>query len=250
MGTSGAGGGGGGSGGSGGGGGGSGGSGSSGGGGGKAKPGKESAPIAKGKEAVIRVLSRLKPNYVTAQFIGPMTAGIAHELSLLAVDIQTNKSWGSLRERLDLKPGSTLADVRDAILNKYEQLEPDSRIKDTVTATVLQYFEALCRYKDDVLYGSGKNATFDALDAEIADDWLTCFLRFHYGNVLQREEPKLPDPRLQRTIAEVASTQASNLSLKLTERYSPSGKVTRGQYLQRARSGPKEMTWMIQAIRG
>src|SRR6266404_5221242 len=190
MGTSGAGGGGGGSGGGGGGGGGSGGSGSGGSGGGGSGGGRggrtggrgagggsgggrggagsrsggrgssKNAVRPLGEQQIVQVLSRLKPNYIAAQFTGPMSTGIVHDLSILAVDVEENKSWNSLCARFGLKPGSKLAEIRDAILSKYESREADSRIKDTATATALQFFEALCKYEDDVLYGSGKDSTF------------------------------------------------------------------------------------------
>src|SRR5712692_8742928 len=110
MGTSGAGGGGGGSGGGGGGGGGSGGSGSSGGSGGRVSSKNAVRPL--GEQQILQVLSRLKPNYIAAQFAGPMSTGIAHDLSILAVDVEENKSWNSLCARFGLKPGSKPADIR------------------------------------------------------------------------------------------------------------------------------------------
>ena len=183
------------------------------------------------------------------QFAGPMVAEVAHELALLAVDLETNKSWDSMRDRLHLRTDCSLADVRDAILMRHGNSEPDSRVKDTVTATVLQYFEALCRYNDDVLYGPGKPTTFDALDSKIVKGWLDVFLRLHYENVLLREEPKLPDTKLRRSIEEVAATLGGNLSRKLSGRYSPSGKA-RGTYLRHAGSDPEETTWLLKAVRG
>ncbi len=199
---------------------------------------------------IVRVLSRLKPNYLASQFTGEMTAGIARELSILTVDIESNRAWDSMCSRLNLKPGSSLASVRDAILSKYERSESDSRVKDTVTATVLQYFEALSRYNDDLLYGPGKDAIFAALDAEVVKEWLPNFLRLQYLNVLQREEPKLPDPSLRRTIAKVASELASKLSEKLRVRYRSSGRVAEGRYLQSAGKNEEETTWLVKAIRG
>jgi len=195
----------------------------------------------------VQVLSRLKPNYIAAQFTGPMSTGIAHDLSILAVDVEENKSWSSLCARFGLQPGSKLADIRDAILSKYENREADSRIKDTATATALQFFEALCKYDDDVLYGSGKDSTFGDLDPILVKDPLPTFLRLHYENVLQREEPKLPGPAVQKTITKVANELATNLSKKLTARYS---KVARANYLQKASSDPKESLWLVNAVRG
>jgi hypothetical protein len=276
MGTSGAGGGGGGSGGSGGGGGGSGGSGGgasgtarrAGGGGGRgvgsggggrrrrvgAKTGgrgsSQSATRPSREQQVAQVLSRLKPNYVAAQFAGRMSTGIAHELSILAVDVETNRSCNSLCSRLGLKPGSQLADIRDAILRKYDSRETDLRVKETVTTTVLQFFEALCRYDDDVLYGPGKDSTFTALELALVKDPLTNFLRLQYENVLQREEPRLPDSALRQTITEVANDFASKLSNKLLARYSPGGKIPRANYLQHASRNEKETLWLLKAIRG
>jgi len=274
MGTSGAGGGGGGSGGGGGGGGGSGGSGGGGGGGASrsrrkggrgvgpktgrghsragSQPGRQGAASkAVGfsrEQGIAQVLSRLKPNYVEAQFAGPMSTGIAHDLSVLVVDLEAKTSWSSLCARYGLKPGSTPADIRDAIISKYEKLEPDTRIKETGTATALQFFETLCKYNDDVLYRSGRASTFDDLDIAVVKDPLATFLRLHYENVLQREEPKLPDRATQQAITKVADKLASNLSQKLTGRYS--GKVARENYLQQANRDAQEALWLIKAVRG
>ena len=197
-----------------------------------------------------RVLSRLKPNYVTAQFAGPMSRGIAHELSILAVDVETNRSWNSLCKRLGLKPGSQPADVRDAILRKYDSQEADSRVKETATTTLLQFFEALCRYSDNVLYGTGKDSTFDSFDSTLVKDPLTYFLRLQYENVLLREEPKLPDSVLRQTITKVATDLSSKLSNKLTARYSPGGAIPRANYLQQTSRNEKEALWLLKAIRG
>jgi hypothetical protein len=279
MGTSGGGGGGGGSGGGGGGGGGSGGSGSSSGsggsgggrsgstggrgvggksGGGRGGAGSPSGGRGSSKNAVrplgeqqiVQVLSRLKPNYIAAQFAGPMSTGIAHDLSILAVDVEENKSWNSLCARFGLKQGSKPADIRDAILGKYEKHETDSRIKDTATATTLQFFEALCKYDDDVLYRPGKDSTFSDFDSALVKDPLPTFLRLHYENILQREEPKLPASAVQKTITKVANQLGTNLAKKLTARYSQGGKVPRANYLQKPNRDPKESLWLIKAVRG
>lgn len=279
MGTSGAGGGGGGSGGSGGGGGGSGGSEGGGGGGGNRRAGRggrgvgggagrghggggrgggnsgkrgpsQSAARPSREEQVAQVLSRLKPNYMTAQFAGPMSKGIAHDLSVLAVDVETNRSWSSLCRRLELKPGSPPAEVREAILRKYDSQEADSRVKETATTTLIQFFEALCRYKDDVLYGAGKDSTFDSFDPALVKDPLTYFLRLQYENVLLREEPMLPDSALRQTITKVATELSSKLSSKLTARYSPGGTIPRANYLQQTTRNEKETLWLLKAIRG
>ena len=280
MGTSGAGGGGGGSGGSGGGGGGSGGAGGGGGSGGggssrgagrggrgagSGRGGKrgggrsggnsgkrgpsQSAPTSR-EERVAQVLSRLKPNYMAAQFAGPMSKGIAHELSILAVDVEANRSWNSLCNRLELKPGSSPVEVRDAILRKYDSQEADSRVKETATTTLIQFFEALCGYNDDVLYGPGKDSTFKAFDPALVRDPLIHFLRLQYENVLLREEPKLPDSGLRQTITKVATELASKLSNKLTAKYSPGGTIPRARYLHETTRNEKETLWLLKAIRG
>jgi hypothetical protein len=179
-----------------------------------------------------------------------MSTGIAHDLSILAVDVEVNKSWDSLCARFGLKPGSKPADIRDAVISKYEKLEADSRIKETATATALQFFEALCKYDDEILYRPGTDSTFNDLDPALVKAPLATFLRLQYENVLQREEPKLPGPAMQQAITKVANELASKLSNKLTARYGSGGKVPRANYLQQANRNPEEGLWLLKAVRG
>jgi hypothetical protein len=179
-----------------------------------------------------------------------MSKGIAHDLSVLAVDVETNRSWNSLCGRLGLKSGSSPAEVRDAMLHKYDSQEADSRVKETATTTLLQFFEALCRYNDDVLYGPGKDSTFNSFEPALVKDPLTYFLRLQYENVLLREEPKLPDSPLRQTITKVATDLSSRLSNKIAARYSPGGAIPRANYLQQTTRNEKETLWLLKAIRG
>lgn len=266
MGTSGAGGGGGGSGGSGGGGGGSGGAGGGGGGGGNGGgngggkgrgggaggrgAGGRGSSATEARDPIEIVLSRLKPSYLASQFAGAMISGVVLELVALKVDIEINRSWSALCHRLDLKAYASLADVRDAILRRHEGSEPDARIRETVTASVLQYFEELCGYDDDVLYGRGSDETFASIDPRVSRDPLEGLLRCHYRNVLQREEPKLPGAELQRRIIEVSRRLAGNLTSKLSSRYLKKGHLTQGNYLQQAGSDAKETQWLLETVRG
>jgi hypothetical protein len=179
-----------------------------------------------------------------------MSAGITHDLSVLAVDVIENKTWDSLCARFGLKPGSKLADIREAILSRYEKQETDSRVKDTATATLLQFFDALSNYDENVLYRAGKDSTFRDLDRALVENPLPTFLRLHYENILQREEPKLPGPAVQQTIKTVAEQLGTNLAVKLTTRYSQGGAVPRATYLQKATSDAKETQWLIKTVRG
>ena len=256
MGTSGGGQGGGGSGGSGRGGGGSGGGGrgnggggrGSGGGGGYRKPRDQDS--AGQRNDAQQVLGRLMPAYLARQFAGPMVSGLVHELVLFKVDITQNRSWKSLCNRLGITADASPAEVLDEILKKHATTEADSRIRETATATAQYFFEEACGFDEQILYGKVGAQTVAALNPAVVERPLETFLRLHYVNVLQREEPKLLNRRAQARLEAMASEMGTALSDRLRHRYGAKDQSSEGDFLQRAGSNDEERTWLLTAVRG
>lgn len=197
-----------------------------------------------------KVLGSLKPAYLIQQFAGCMSSGLVHELVLLKVDIILNRSWEGMCARLGLPANASPADVCEQIITKQAEGESDARIRETATATVLAFFDELCRFDEEVLYGIGSSAKLDALDRSVIDRPLESFLRLHYVNVLLREEPKILNPVSQTGLENLAASMASDLVRRLRNRYGSKDQSSEGDFLTRAATNDKEQKWLLEAIRG
>lgn len=196
------------------------------------------------------VLGRLKPAYLEAQFASDVPSGLVRELTLLKTHMLVNKSWKEVCTRLGLPADASPADIRDAILAKRTDGEGDVRVRETATASVLSYFEELCTFNDDVLYGPGNNSTITMLDHDVLDRPLETFLRLQYVNVLQREEPHLLDFQSQDGLENVAAEMANAFAHRLRHRYGSKDQSSAGEFLQRAGADDEARTWLLKAIRG
>lgn len=219
----------------------------------KASPAKRGSPPKQrdaGRNAGQTVLGNLKPAYLGEQFAGRTLSALVHELTLLKIDLTLNRSWKSMCERLGLPPNASPADVRDQLLRKQADGESDARIKETATATIYYFFEELCRFDDEVLYAKGSNKTLDELDRGVIENALGTFLRIHYVNILQREEPKLLDSKSQSGLEVLATEMASELVRRLRHRYGSKDQSSEGDFLKRAGSTDEERAWLLTAVRG
>jgi hypothetical protein len=216
----------------------------------RGSPHKKSGVTHTGRNVAQTVLGNLKPAYLGEQFAGRTLSALVHELTLLKIDLTLNRSWKSMCERLGLPPNASPADVRDKLLRKGADGESDSRIKETATATVYYFFEELCGFNDEVLYGKGSNRTLGEIDHGVIENALETALRIHYINVLQREEPKLLDSKSQAGLEVLAIQMASELVRRLRHKYGSKDQSSEGDFLKRAGSTDEERAWLLTAVRG
>lgn len=193
-----------------------------------------------------KVLSKAPGSYLGAQFTGPLASGLAKDLCLLGVDILVNRDWDSMCRRLDLPGTASLADVREELLTRHEDRETDVRLRDTAEASLRYFFDQLSGFDDDVLDEPGNDRTFRQLDEDVARTALRSFLKIHFKNVLQREEPQILDGASQQNLEDMAAERGDALYQALQKKYGAKDQASEGVYLQRAEG---DRQWLLKKIR-
>lgn len=197
-----------------------------------------------------KVLGKINTAYLTKQLYNTIVTGIIHELMLIAVDIQSNRLWGSTCTRLNIPETSSPADVQDFIWSKCNTNEYDSRICDVARASLLNFFDELCKFDDSVLYGDGKKIFANDFDNGTVENPYFTFLHYLFRNILQREEPKLLDTNSQNGLDTAAVDMANMLIKRFRKRYGGKMQISEDDYFRLSFANDKEEKWLLSAIRG